>query len=104
MKLVEELAHPGSRDHGQKSGGSDQHQGGRDEESVHFAKDLGAMLTTAHAQSRFGDLILIADPRFLGMLRSQLAATVETSVSRSIPKHAVQMKPPELEKLLAHDA
>jgi len=101
LKLVQELKHPESRAQGQKDGKGSESQGGRDEASVNFAKELGTLLTQAHSQHRYADLVLIADPRFLGMLRPELSSTVEASVSRSISKHAVQMGPPEIAELVA---
>jgi len=101
LKLVQELQHPQSRDQGQKDGKGSENHGGRDEASVNFARELGTLLTLAHSQNHFADLVIVADPRFLGMLRPELSSAVEGSVSRSIGKHAVQMGLPELIDLVA---
>lgn len=73
----------------------------RDEESKRFAQELSGYLATAHAQNRFRDLVIVADPRFLGLLRGELGKPVAGCVSASIDKSAVRMKPKELVALLA---
>jgi protein required for attachment to host cells len=56
---------------------------------------------SAHARNRFRELMLIADPRFLGLLRGKLSAAVEGAVTGSIDKRALQMSPHELGELVA---
>lgn len=113
LQPVQQFEHPESRDQGRDLMGSrpnqNQHveqghpepQGLRDDESKRFAKELSTFLSTAHAQNRFRELVLVADPRFLGMLRSEIAKPVAGCVTSSIDKSAVRMKPAELAQLVA---
>ncbi len=113
---VEEFDHPASREHGrdlignrpnqnqhsmEKTRKGEEHQGLRDDESKKFAKQLSNYLSTAHARNRFRKLILVADPRFLGMLRNELANPVTACVATSIDKNAVRMTAKELAALVA---
>ena len=113
---VEELLHPESRAQGQDLIGNrpneNQHtmdrnlkgaeiQGLRDDESKRFAHEVAGFLSTAHARNRFADLVVVADPRFLGMLRSELGKPVADRVTASISKNAVRLKPDEIDTLVA---
>lgn len=116
LEPVEEFEHPESREHGrdlignrpnqnqhnmEKTRKGEDHQGLRDGESRRFAKQISTYLSTAHAQNRFRKLVLVADPRFLGMLRAELASPVAGCVSTSIDKSAVRMPAKDLAKLVA---
>lgn len=116
LEPVEEFDHPESREHGrdlignrpnqnqhnmEKTRKGEEHQNLRDDESKKFAKQLSTYLAKAHAQNRFRRLVLVADPRFLGMLRQELAAPVAGCVDTSIDKNAVRMKPKELAALVS---
>ncbi len=119
LEVVHDFAHPESREHNNDLIGNrpNQNQHGmekdlkgngpqslRDRESVRFAKELAQFLATAHAQNRFGELVLVADPRFLGMLRNELAKPVAICVTGSINRHALNLKPPELAELVNNAA
>jgi protein required for attachment to host cells len=116
LHLVETLQHPESREqnhdlvgnrpylnqHSMEKGLKGEEPAAlRDAESDLFAKILGRMLETAHAQNRFHSLVIVSDPRFLGTLRGELSKPVAACVSRSINKHAVQMKPAQVQELIA---
>lgn len=116
LEPVEEFDHPAGRENGrdlmgnrpnqnqhnmEKTRKGEEHQNLRDDESRKFAKQLSTYLSKAHAQNRFQTLALVADPRFLGMLRQELDSPVAGCVATSIDKNAVRMKPKELAALVA---
>ena len=51
-----------------------------------FAKALGKHLKELHNQQHFEQLILIAPPKFLGMLRAALPAPLDKLVTKTIDK------------------
>ena len=53
----------------------------KDIEVKRFAKDLADRLGTAHQQSKFASLHLIAPPQFLGLLRSELPGHMLNEIS-----------------------
>ena len=116
LQPVEEFDHPASREHGrdlignrphqnqhsmEKTRKGEEHQNLRDDESKKFAKQLSTYLSKAHALNRFRKIVLVADPRFLGMLRLELDSPVAGCVATSIDKNAVRMKPKDLAALVA---
>ena len=58
----------------------------KEHEARGFAKDLARHLKSLHSAQHFEQLILIASPRFLGLLRSELHAPLDRLVSRTIAK------------------
>lgn len=68
----------------------------KDHEEQSFAKELGKHLKTLHNQLHYEELILIASPRFLGMLRNELDTTIDRLVSRTINKELLQASIDEL--------
>lgn len=62
----------------------------KDYEEQSFAKELGKHIKSLHNDLRFEELILIASPRFLGMLRNELDSTLDKLVSKSINKELLQ--------------
>ena len=116
LEPVEEFDHPASREHGrdlignrpnqnqhsmEKTRKGEEHQALRDDESRRFAKQLGSVLSTAHARNRFRRLVLVADPRFLGMLRQELSDPVADCVTTSIGKNAIRLTATKLADLVA---
>lgn len=103
LRLVEERSHRPSQDHNQDLMGNrpnenqhsmettikgdDPHRL-RDDESRVFARELAGALSKAHTLGRFNRLVLVADPRFLGMLRTVLPSPVEKVVIGSMNKRA----------------
>ena len=55
-------------------------------EAQAFAKLLGKHLKELHNQQHFDQLILIAPPRFLGLLRKELDTPLDKLVTQSIDK------------------
>ena len=62
----------------------------KDYEEQSFAKELGKHIKALHNNIHFEELILIASPRFLGMLRNELDSTLDKLVSKSINKELLQ--------------
>jgi protein required for attachment to host cells len=58
----------------------------KDHESQEFARLLGRHIKDLHNQQHFERLILIAPPRFLGILRKELHTPLDKLVTLSIDK------------------
>jgi protein required for attachment to host cells len=58
----------------------------RKHEAQLFARHIGRELETARQAQRFDRLVLMAGPRFLGTLRSELPAAISALVSHELPK------------------
>lgn len=70
--------------------------------AAQFAKQLAAVLEEGRVQQRYARLVLVAEPRFLGILRAELSAPIASLVSgtldkdlggvedRDLPKHLEQ--------------
>lgn len=115
LRLLEERSHGPSQDHNRDLMGNrpnqnqhsmetalkgDEPQSLRDDEAPVFARELGDFLSKSHAQNRFGALVLVADPRFLGTLRGVLAAPVAKAVIGSMNKRAVDRSAEEVAELV----
>lgn len=94
---------PGLNQHHMEKGlKGDEAQSLRDDESNAFARQLAGELALAHARNEFRDLVLIADPRFLGMLRGALKKPVSDCISRTLDKRAVDWSRERVEETLAN--
>jgi protein required for attachment to host cells len=51
-----------------------------------FAKRLGDYLDKARTDHRYDELVLVAPPKFLGMMRKSLGKEVEKLVADQVPK------------------
>ena len=107
---IEALAHPEGRLHEgdlvSDSAGSDGGSVGQGrhimndktsakEQQAHgFAKDLAHRLDSARNKGKFKNLVLVAPPSFLGLLRDNLSKEVMAMVSNQVDKNLVQ-KPAE---------
>lgn len=58
----------------------------KDHEEEDFARLLGKHLKALHNEQHFEQLVLIASPRFLGMLRKALPGPLDQLVTRTIDK------------------
>lgn len=56
-------------------------------EAETFAREIAGHLERAGGQQRYEELVLIAPPRFLGLLREHLGDAARTRVSREIHKN-----------------
>ncbi len=59
-------------------------------EADRFAKELADYLDRARAEGRFEELVLIAAPEFLGLLRKHLSPETAKLVTRSVSKNLVR--------------
>jgi len=64
-----------------------------DPENVRFARELGEHLEKARHEGRFDSLVLIAPPRFLGILRHHLSKECLAVVAQSVDKDLVRQEP-----------
>lgn len=72
----------------------------REGESLTFAREVANNLHKAHAINRFAQLILVADPKFLGLLRAALTKSVERTVIDSFDKRANDKSEEEIAELV----
>lgn len=72
------------------------HQSPAEHSTELFAREVSAYLLQGHQQGRFRNLVLIASPEFLGMLRKQLDSDLSALVSLEINKDYTRVGPNEL--------
>jgi len=72
----------------------------REQERIDFAKLLAGRLNGARKEGEFNDLILVAPPGFLGVLRDNLSKEVSAMVSHQVDKNLVQQPVEVLRKYL----
>jgi protein required for attachment to host cells len=69
-----------------------------------FAREVAARLRDGRTQQRFAQLVLVAEPRFLGMLRSALdpvcSGMLAGTVNKDLAHVEVRDLPPHLKDLL----
>jgi protein required for attachment to host cells len=65
-----------------------------------FAKRVGDYLDKARAEHRYDELVLVAPPKFLGMIRKKLGKEVEKLVSEEVPKDLSWFNARDLERYL----
>lgn len=71
------------------------------EEVAHrFASRIAKMLDKAVLQEKCTDLIVMAEPRFLGLVKKELSERVRAVVSREVPREWNQGSDRELEEYL----
>jgi protein required for attachment to host cells len=66
-----------------------------------FAKRVGEYLDKARNEHLYDELVLVAPPKFLGMLRKELGKEVEKLVADEVPKDLSWLNTRELERYLA---
>lgn len=103
------LAHPASRlkegelvedRPGRAHGSGNRHGVGNGDAHTHeveiFAREVAAKLEQGRQEGRYGKLVLVAAPAFLGVLRHALTDQVEKKVSASLDKHLVDASPEDI--------
>jgi protein required for attachment to host cells len=65
-----------------------------------FAQELADYLETAHNEDKFRQLLLIADPSFLGLLRDELPDAVKLKVAFELDKNLVKSDAAEIREHL----
>ena len=68
----------------------------KEHEEQSFAKQLGKHLKEIHNKRHYDELILVASPKFLGMLRNELHAPIDKLVTRVIDKDLIGLSVSEL--------
>ena len=90
-------AHPRFR--GTSGPGSDrQETSAQEHETELFAKRLGDYLDKARTDHRYDELVVVAPPKFLGLLRKKLGKEVEKLVVDEVPKDLSWFNARELER------
>jgi protein required for attachment to host cells len=90
-------AHPRYR--GSSGPASDREETGAAEHATErFAKRLGDYLDKARNERRYDELVLLAPPKFLGMVRKKLGKEVQKLVSEEIPKDLSWVNVRDLER------
>jgi len=69
-------------------------------ESIEFARDVSQQITQGRTDNAFEGLILVAEPKFLGLLRKHLDAHTEKVVKHEIPKNMTREDTKSIARLL----
>jgi protein required for attachment to host cells len=92
-------AHPRFR--GTAGPGSDREETAAVEHEVEkFARRVGDYLDKARLEQRYGSLVLVAPPKFLGVLRKELSKEVGKLVAEEMPKDLSWLSAREIERYL----
>lgn len=78
-----------------------EHESPKSIEQEHFARELSAELARGLAEHAYEDLVIVANPAFLGTLRQVADTQVLKHVKASIDKDYTMLKLPELQEKLA---
>jgi protein required for attachment to host cells len=73
----------------------------KDVETERFAKGLADYLRVANSQNRFQSLVLVAAPKFLGLLKSDLAGPVHNILRITVDKDYTEKREEDLMVLLS---
>lgn len=65
-----------------------------------FAREVSGFLSSRAHRGEFADLVLVAPPRFLGLLRELLSDLPQTLAVKTLDKDLTALKPQELMKTL----
>lgn len=65
-----------------------------------FAKQVAERIERARMQDEFDELVLIAAPEFLGMLRKSLSPTADALVTKEVDKSVADLSAPEIREYL----
>jgi len=116
LQEIETLAHPESREHEQEMTsdlpGKHQNDTGigahgfqdeiepKQQEMIRFANALANHLDEARKQNRFKQLLIVAAPSFLGLLRKELPEPTQKLVAFELDKNLTQHGPEDIRKHL----
>jgi protein required for attachment to host cells len=76
------------------------HTESTDQEAIRFAKEISDHLQAACLAHRCSSLYVIAEPRFLGVLRAAFSAHVRDAVKAEIPKDLTRQDPDTIRQRL----
>lgn len=74
----------------------------KEKAALQFAARLRTYLKHAHDEQRYRGLVLIAAPRFLGMLNAMLGARLVETVLLRVPKNLTRSPANEIREALPH--
>lgn len=113
---VEALAHPEGRlhetnlttdipgrtfdSHGQGRHAMEEETPPKRHEAIQFAKRIGGLLESARNAGSYDTLVLVAEPRFLGLLRENLSRETNKLVELAIDKNLVRQTPEAIRERL----
>lgn len=66
-------------------------------EANEFAHEIAEVLETGRNHGDYDNLILVADPSFLGLLRSAMSKETQSKVVKEIHKNIVRKRPEEIQ-------
>ena len=69
----------------------------RTEERQRFAREIATHLAEAHRQKRFGELVVMAAPAFLGVLRESFSKPLAAAVIAEVAKDLVAHDPADIQ-------
>lgn len=72
----------------------------RDQHAHQFAKEIASTLKKAQQQKQFRNLILVAAPKFLGLLRKEIDGSLKKQVCLELDKDLTKLGANELRKHL----
>jgi protein required for attachment to host cells len=118
LQPIEELEHPEGRLRARAfssdrpgrsfdSAGHGRHAMGQqvdplEQESIRFAKTVASKIDAARKKDRFGRLVLVADPRFLGHLRQGLSPATRHRLTTELHKNLADADPTSIRKALPY--
>lgn len=118
LKQIEELDHPEGRLRGRDltsdrpgrgfdSAGNGRHAMGQhvdpvEQENIRFAKTVATAIDDARKKDRFGRLVLVADPRFLGHLRQGLSPATRHLLTTELHKNLADADPRSIRDALPY--
>lgn len=76
---------------------------GQEQQTLHFARQITDFLNNAVASSDVTRLVLLAAPKFLGYLRSELSDTALRAVVLAEPRNLVDLEEEEIRKYFDHE-
>jgi protein required for attachment to host cells len=85
---------------GPVSHGIEPHTSVREKVSMEFAREIAVLLEHGRVNHAYDALVLVAEPRFLGVLRSSIGHQVSKLLVGSIGKGVSQANPDEIRKVL----
>ncbi|MGE0081138.1 MAG: host attachment protein [Thiohalomonadaceae bacterium] len=113
---VEVMAHPEGRlheaslttdlpgrafdSHGQGRHAMEEETPPKRHEAIQFAKRIGGMLEGARNAGNYDALVIVAEPRFLGLLRDNLSRETNKLVELAIDKNLVRQAPEAIRERL----
>lgn len=112
LKEIEDMVNPGARLQGQDltadgfgrtfdSNGQGRHAmeprtEPKKQEAINFAHNVSERLENARRTGDYNDLVLIASPGFLGMLREHLGEVTQKHISKTINKNLINKTEAEI--------